>query len=119
MEQNQKVRRICPQCGMVLDGENWKVCPHCGRSLTAEAPEARAAPTRQDEIRGSVAAGIIALIALTVGWFAFGIICAIIAIGAGAYALKGKGSTAKSLGYLGIIGGAIEFIFSLIAIFAA
>jgi len=41
MEKDQKVRRICPQCGMVLNGENWKVCPHCGRSLTAEAPEAR------------------------------------------------------------------------------
>ena len=110
---------------MVLNGEDWKVCPHCGRSLTAKVPEARAVPTpqtkpdvKQEGTGGGVAAGIIAIIALLVGWFAFGIIFSIVAIAAGAYALKGKGGGAKALGAIGIIGGVIEFCFTLIGIYA-
>lgn len=29
----QQIRRICPQCGRVID-ENVKFCPHCGKQLS-------------------------------------------------------------------------------------
>lgn len=103
MSAQEEVKRVCPQCGRVLE-ETWKNCPNCSKNLSvAQKPQGRTY-------------GILSIIFGVVSFIIFGIPLGFAAIVCGAVAVA-KDDMLGIVGIvLGVIGALLAFIL-LLAIF--
>ena len=91
------IERVCPTCGNILKKE-WKACPSCGWTMK----------------KTSHVNTVVSIVLSAVGWFFFGILFSLMAIGFGATAIS---KDKDKLGYIAVIFGIITLIFSILAFF--